>query len=110
MHVVIRSIQDEDAVRLGIPTIHMLPKRRSYRRAWMRQAEYELPEGYTIVGTDGKEPGIYNAAGHHCPLLDSIYSGSNEGCPMLVDNDLPDGKQMIFLKKVCNLTFELLKK
>lgn len=112
MNVVICSAQDQEAARLGIPAVHALQKRpqNPFARAWVHRAEYRLPEGYTAIEKEDGQSGIYNAAGHRCPLIDSVYSGSAEGRPIIIDGDLPAGKQVIYLHKVCDLTFELLKK
>lgn len=112
MNVVICSAQDEDASRFGIPPVHSLQKKPKspLARAWIKRAEYRLPDGYTAVEKEDGKAGIYNAAGHRCPLIDSVYSGSSEGRPILIDRDLPGEKQVIYLSKVCDLTLEMLKK
>lgn len=112
MNVVICSAQDAEAAQLGVPAIHSLQRKPGspFSRAWVKRAEYRLPEGYTVIAKDGDKPGIYNAAGHRCPLIDSVYGGSSEGRPILIDHDLPQEKQIIYLSKVCDLTLGLLKK
>lgn len=107
MHVVIRSVQDAASCRFGVPAIHTLPK-ESGVEPWISQAEYRLPDGYTVVES-GAHAGIFNAAGHRCPLVDNIYIGGRGGTPVLIDRDRPGDEQVIHLSKVCNLTFELLK-
>ncbi len=112
MNVVICSAQDSEAAKFGVPAVHALQKspQNPFSRAWVKRAEYRLPDGYTAVEGDDGKTGIYNAAGHRCPLIDSVYSGSSEGRPILVDKDLPEGKQVIYLHKVCDLTLKMLKK
>lgn len=108
MDVVICSIQDSEAARLGIPAIHALERMEAEKRVWVSRAEYRLPEGYAVKREKGRLC-IYNKGGHRCPLIDSVYSGGQEGRPVLVDGDLPEKRRLIYLPKVSDLTFGMLK-
>ncbi len=108
MNVVICSAQDQEAAAVGIPAIHTLGKTAAEPRTWVRRAEYKLPPGYTVGKNAKGRPGIYNARGRHCPLIDSAYGGADGGRPVLVDGDLPQGRQMFYLTKVYDLTFKLI--
>lgn len=110
--IIICSAQDQDAAQMGVPAVHSLGRRASspFAKAWVKRAVYRLPDGYKTVEHPAGQSGIYNAAGHLCPLIDSAYSGSSEGRPIMIDRDRPEGEQVICLPKVYDLTLKTLKK
>lgn len=111
MTITICSARDEAASMLGVPAIHSLQKKPKspISRAWLRRAEYELPDGYSVKEGDDGESRIYNSKGRHCPLIDSAYVFGGEGSPVLVDGDLPPESRAIHLKKTYDLTLKSLK-
>lgn len=110
MNVVICSAQEQGAVEAGIPAVHSLGMAEPPPlQTWVHRAEYRLPEGYVIGKNRWGQLGVYNQQGHHCPIIDSAYCGGRGGTPILVDNDLPDGKRIISPIKLYDRTLELLR-
>lgn len=110
MNVVICSARDQDAVQAGIPAVHSLGMAEPPPlKTWVHRAEYRLPDGYTVKTDRYGKFGIYNRQGHRCPVLDNAYIGGKGGVPILVDNDLPDGQQIILPVKLYDRTLELLR-
>lgn len=109
MNVVICSSREQGAAEAGIPAVHSLGMAEPPPlKTWVHRAEYRLPDGYIVKVDRYGEFGIYNQQGHRCPVLDNAYIGGRGGKPILVDNDLPDEKQIISLVKLYDRTLELL--